>query len=296
MLNEGGFSRFYNKREIYSKLFWIDGFEKYEGVVEMKKALKSALSLMLALALVVSVLAIGASAARPETVKRYKNYMSIGDSVGSGFGLPGYNKYGKMVSKETLGQRIEDSYPDKVADFTGAKLTQRCLPGTTCASWRYWLDDSYTMTEWEWEEMQNFSFGFYDKAYMQNMRSSIRKSVREADLITIDIGLNDTWYPAIALVYYIAEDGSIGPFDPRTTLEEELAKYGTWTTVARNAMYMFAGIVENPTKWAKYVSMLAVLGKKRNSSIQIKNLRSSSKNEKKREISKSPMTRSRSKK
>ena len=223
----------------------------------MKKAVKSALSLMLALVLMVSVLAVGASAARPETVKRYKNYMSIGDSVGSGFGQPEYNKSGKMLPAEMLGQRVEDSYPDKVADFTGAKLTQRCLPGTTCASWRYWLDDTYSMTEWEWEELENFSFGFYTKDWMQNMKAPIRQAIREADLITVDIGLNDTWYPAIALVYYIAEDGTIGPFDPRETLEKELAKYGTWMTVARNAMYLFAGIAENPVKWGKYVTMLA---------------------------------------
>lgn len=222
----------------------------------MKKAIKSALSLLLALVLVASVLAVGASAARPETVRHYNNYMSIGDSVGSGFGQPDYNKYGKMISKETLGQRIENSYPDKVADYTGAKLTQRCLPGTTAAIWRYWLDDNYSMTLYEREEIENFSFGYYTPEFMESMKSSIRKSVREADLITVDIGLNDTWYPAIALVYYIAEDGSVGPFDPRETLEKELAKYGTWMTVARNAMYMFAGIVENPIKWAQYVSML----------------------------------------
>jgi len=94
------------------------------------------------------------------------------------------------------------------------------------------------------------------KSILTKNKSTFREAVTNADLITLDIGLNDTWYSSIALVYYVAEDGSIGPFDPRETLEKELENYGTWGTVVRNAMYLLAGLAENPDKWSTYVSML----------------------------------------
>jgi len=221
----------------------------------MKKTAKRLLSLVMALALVFSVMSVAASAATSTTTKHYNKYVCLGDSVGSGFGQEDYNQYGKMVSSKTSMKRIRNSYPDLVAAWTGADLTNLCMPGYTSAALRYELDDSYEMTEWELYEMSNFTFGFYDAAFLKKNRKTFRNAIKNADLITLDIGLNDTWYPSIALVYYIAEQGSIGPFDPRETLEKELENYGTWGTVVRNAMYFIASWAENPTEWAHFVSM-----------------------------------------
>jgi len=224
----------------------------------MKKASKRVLAVVLALVMMLSVLSVAAVAARPETVKQYPKYVSLGDSVGSGFGQPDYNKYGKMLCDEVLMKRIDGSYPDLVGDYVGSQgddMTMLNIPGFTAAALRYELDDSFTMNEWETYELSNFTFGVYGADDLTAWRPLFRNAIANADLVTLDIGLNDTWYATIALVYYIADQGSLGPFDPRGTLEEELATYGTWGTVVRNAMYFVASWAENPLQWANFISL-----------------------------------------
>jgi len=221
----------------------------------MKK--RKLISLLLVMAMALSLLSISALAATPETVKQYGKYVSLGDSVGSGFGLEDYNEHGEMVH---LGDVIEGSYPYLVGQWTGAETSQLNRPGFTSASLRYVLDDSFPESDeyhdWEFEELQNFTFGAYDMDFLDSQKSLFREAIADADLITLDVGLNDTWYTTIALIYYIAEDEYLlNSFDPRTTLENELEKYGSWGTVIRNAMYYFASVVENPVKWAKYVDL-----------------------------------------
>lgn len=220
----------------------------------MKKVFSRVLSVILAVVVMVSVLAVSASAATPAQVKNYRYYMSIGDSIGSGFGRPEYSKItgGKMLTRSVIGKRIAGSYPDLVGKYTAARTVRNCcVPGMTASALRYIFDDSYTMHAWEAEELGNFTFGAYDVDDIKNWRSAWRSYVRNADLITIDIGVNDTWYSTIALIYYIAEDGHIEG-DTRGTLQQELAKYGTWGTVVRNAMYYLVGFANNPAKWAQF--------------------------------------------
>ena len=122
----------------------------------------------------------------------------------------------------------------------------RCMPGYTSAALRYELDDSFNMHDWEMEELPNFTFGAYDQAFLDNMKSDFRQNIAKADLITLDIGVNDTWYRTIALIYYIAESANNPDLkygDTRGTLEQELAKYGSMGTVVRNAMAYLDGFV-----------------------------------------------------
>ena len=151
-------------------------------------------------------------------------------------------------------KRIRGSYPDLVASWTGARLTPLCYPGYTSACLRYELDYSYTMRQVDLDQLSNFTFGAYDKAWLDNHRGTFQNAVRYADLITLDIGVNDSWYSTIATIYEIAEYGYIVGSDPRGTLDQELAKYGSLTTVIRNAMYYLAGFAENPQLWAQFWS------------------------------------------
>lgn len=218
----------------------------------MRKLAKRVLAVVLAMTMALSVLAVAAFAATPENVKHYNNYLALGDSIGSGFGQPDYNKQGKMV---IWGQRIPGTYADWVSKWTGSNLTMRCMPGYTSAALRYELDDSFNMHDWEMEELPNFTFGAYDQAFLDNMKSDFRQNIAKADLITLDIGVNDTWYSTIALIYYIAESANNPDLkygDTRGTLEQELAKYGSMGTVVRNAMAYLDGFATNPTKWAQF--------------------------------------------
>ncbi|MBQ2693025.1 MAG: hypothetical protein IJF51_03215, partial [Clostridia bacterium] len=125
-------------------------------------------------------------------------------------------------------------------------------PGFTSAIFRYCLTDNYTPREWEINQLQNFSYNDYSPEVLNRERTHIRNAVAKADLITVDLGVNDTWYSTIALVYEIAKYGTVVGVDPRKTLAEELAIYGSWGTVARNAMYYLAGFAENPQLWATF--------------------------------------------
>jgi len=220
----------------------------------MKKVTKRILSIVLALTMLSTILTVVANAATTDTVKQYGKYVSLGDSVGSGFGLPDYKeKVGDGIIY--TGGRIEGCYADLVAKYTGADLQMMNYPGYTTAALRYELDDDYEMTEWEEFEMANFTYGYYSIDKMKELRPTFKKAVQSADLITLDIGLNDTWFTTIALIYYIADQGSIGPFDPRGTLKEQLDKYGSWGLVLRNAAYFVAGWAENPLQWGHFISL-----------------------------------------
>lgn len=220
----------------------------------MGKMTKRIASVALALVMTLSVLCCSVFAATPENVKHYNYYTAIGDSIGSGFGQPDYNKQGKMV---IWGQRIEGAYPSWVADWTGAKLCMRQMPGYTTAALRYELDDSFKMHDWEVHELSNFTYGAYDKEFLDNMKSDFRNNIKKSDLITLDIGVNDTWYSTIALIYYIAEYANTPSLKfqadgGRGLLGDELKKYGTWGTVVRNALAYLDGFATNPTQWAHF--------------------------------------------
>ena len=220
----------------------------------MKKTLSKVMAILMACAMMVSVVAISAFAANRNNVKQYGVYVPIGDSVASGFGLPDYNRRG---SKIVYGTWIKDSYAYDVRNDVGAsskKTYNLAYPGFCSGTLRYELQDNYEMKWWEMDQLSNFTGGVYTKSWLDNNKSHVRNAIKKADLITIDIGVNDSWYGTIALIYAIAKYGYIPGMDPRGALDDELAKYGSMETVARNAMYYLAGFAENPQMWATFWS------------------------------------------
>lgn len=220
----------------------------------MKKTARKAIAVLLTMILMVSAVAVSAFAANRNNVKHYGTYVCIGDSVASGFGLPDYNRRGKKIVYKT---RISGSYADHIAKDTNAKFYSLAYPGFTSGTLRYELDNSYRMKWWEEQELANFTGGIYTKKWLDNEKSHIRNTIKKADLITIDIGVNDSWYGTIALIYAIAEEGKVNGAAPRKTLDKELEEYGSWGTVYRNALYYLAGFAENPDLWAKFWSAWA---------------------------------------
>ena len=217
----------------------------------MKKTARKFVAVLLTMVLMVSAVAVTAFAANRHNVRHYGTYVCVGDSVASGFGLPDYNRRGKKIIYKT---RIKGSYADHIARDTGAKFYSLAYPGFTSGSLRYELDPGYRMKWWEEQELANFTGNVYTKKWLDKEKSHIRSTIAKADLITIDIGVNDSWYGTIALIYAIAEEGKIRGSAPRKTLEQELNEYGSWGTVVRNAMYYLAGFAENPQLWAKFWS------------------------------------------
>ena len=216
----------------------------------MKKTMKKVIAIVMMCAMMVSVFAVSAFAANRDNVKQYNKYCCLGDSVASGFGLPDYNRRNQTV---VYGKRITGSYGDLLAKYVGASTYYpRAYPGFTSSIFRYCLDDSYYPPEWEIGQIENMSYGAYSPEVLQREKANIRRAVTKADLITVDLGVNDTWYGTISLVYEIAKYGQVVGVDPRTTLAEEMAKYGSWGTVVRNAMFYLAGFAEHPELWANF--------------------------------------------
>ena len=216
----------------------------------MRKTTKKIIAVLSLIAIMVSALSASAMAATRYDVKQYPVYVCLGDSVASGFGLPDYNRRGKVL---VYRKNIQGSYGSLLAKDVGATKYYPCgYPGFTSAIFRYCLSDNYTPREWEINQLENFSYNEYTPAVLARERQHIRNAIAKADLVTVDLGVNDTWYSTIALVYEIAKYGTVVGQDPRKTLKEELATYGSWGTVARNAMYYLAGFAEHPELWATF--------------------------------------------
>lgn len=221
----------------------------------MKKTMKKLVAVFMLVAVMASAFAMNASAANRYNVKQYKVYTCLGDSVASGFGLPNYTEKGggNLV---VYGKDIKDSYGYYIAREVGAKANGKyypcAYPGFTSSIFRYVLCDDYNIRDWEINQLENFSYNVYSPSVLAREKQHIRNAIAYSDLITVDLGVNDTWYSTIALIYEIAKYGVIQGIDPRTTLAEEMAKYGSWGTVARNAMYYLAGFAENPDLWAYF--------------------------------------------
>ena len=184
-------------------------------------------------------------------VRQYKVYTSLGDSCGSGFGLPDYNKYGRFVQ---YGHRVKGAYPDLVAKAVRAKkLNQMCVPDFRTNELRFLLD-SGNQGDWILQtQAWNMTLGGYNKEVLNSWRPAYQKAVREADLITLDIGVNDTWFDLIAWVYSVKQHGLVDGA-PQGTLEQELAMYGPDITIQRNVQAFLNAVATTPANLPTYAA------------------------------------------
>ena len=136
------------------------------------KRIRSLLSLLLALTLLVSA---GAAFAAGKDTSGYTYYVSLGDSIANGIGENNVaNKY--MY-------RTPGAYPDRIANATGAHLTQLGCGGMRTVELRACLEDDYVMPD---EYANNFS-----REKVAEIRDLYPPAVAAADLITLNIGAND---------------------------------------------------------------------------------------------------------
>lgn len=105
----------------------------------------------------------------------YRKYVSLGDSIANGIGENNVeNKY--MY-------RTPGAYPDRIANELNAELTQLACGGMRSVELRACLEDDYVMPD---EYANNFS-----RAKVQEIRALYAPAIADADIITLNIGLND---------------------------------------------------------------------------------------------------------
>lgn len=217
------------------------------------KHLKRIFSALLALVMTVTCfLSVTASAATAKTVRQYKKYVSLGDSIAAGFSMPEYNAYGEYVVPK---KNIKGSYPNllsvavQATSTYGGKFTPLACPGFRTQEVRLMLDNSYegdTITKNYVGELADASPSCgYDYETLLTWRSEFQTAVKNADLITLDIGLNDTWLPlsALALEWRDTGNSSIGV---TKAIEESLEKYGTIGNVIATGMDLMVHLITMP--------------------------------------------------
>lgn len=213
----------------------------------MSKFTKRVLSVIMALAMVLSVLSVSAFAATAKTVKSYNEYTSLGDSIAAGFSMPEYNqKRGKYYCIEP--QRITGSYPDLIAKATDAKVMNAyASPGYRTNEIRFLLDNNYQgdFVTQKWVA----TLSHLDSNTMEGMNSRrplYQNAVKNSDLITLDIGLNDTWLPVMGAIMEIIYQG-----DPAKSVEvmEEDAVEGVSEGYTMEDFMSDASIIINSPKY-----------------------------------------------
>ena len=142
-----------------------------------RTSLKRALALLLTVAVLVGVLSVGAFAATADNVRHYDTYVCIGDSIAEGYGPDNQDLVGL--------KRVPFAYHSYVADaVTADKFYPMARPGGSTSEVLYFLDSTVPYNA------SYFRIPIAEDAAAA-LRIEIQNAVREADLITLNVGSND---------------------------------------------------------------------------------------------------------
>lgn len=183
----------------------------------MKKTIKRVLTLCLVVSLVLGTLCVSGFAVDGTlpSVQHYDAYAALGDSIPAGYGLDTYpGENGATLD----GTRVSGSYPDLVA---GAATADTYYPLARCGfrsvELRRMLDASYAGDEYS--DLMLESLTGISSTEILAQRLLFEEGVKNADLITINVGSNDTLTYALvrASVYMekISDSSIIGPISER---------------------------------------------------------------------------------
>lgn len=156
----------------------------------MKKTFQRILTLCLVSALILGTCCMSSHAADGAlpSVQHYDAYVTLGDSIPAGYGLDTYpGENGAVLD----GTRVSGSYPDLVA---GAVTADTYYPLARCGmrsvELRRVLDASYEGDEYSDLMLQSLTGVTADALLAQ--RPQFEEGIRSADLITLNVGSNDT--------------------------------------------------------------------------------------------------------
>ena len=164
----------------------------------MKHTIRKWISVLLALVMTATVFSFAASAASP---KKYKVYTSLGNSIAAGFMLPDYKDKQEGDRHIVMNERVEGSYPAIVSDSIGATTTNYLAqPGLRTRDLRMLLDPTYegdSITKNKLGGLTKNVAGVkedvdYSQQTMEQQRKTDIVAVSQSDLVTLDIGMNDS--------------------------------------------------------------------------------------------------------
>ena len=181
---------------------------------------KRALALLLAAVLCLGLFGFTAFAATKETVKHYGTYTVLGDSIPGGFGLSTYpysTPDGPAIVDGVVvglndGTLVAGSFPEIVSKAIAAEKTNSLSrSGMRSTELRMMLDENYNGDDYT-ELLVATNIGMDMDAFLASRQTYV-DSVKNADLITINIGSNDlmlkTMHNALTNVYSSDSENSI---------------------------------------------------------------------------------------
>ena len=177
----------------------------------MKRIMKKALATLLAIVMISSSFVCFAAELNQDAVSKhygqYKNYLLLGDSVASGFRdevTDNDYDYNKLYNHTTY-CRVPGSYADVLANaiVEDKSMTALAGPGFRTIEMRYMLeddymdvcaDDPYLFHPFQLYAYEDETCACHGEKLLPNaehFREAFKKSIAEADLITLGIGGND---------------------------------------------------------------------------------------------------------
>lgn len=168
----------------------------------MKKTIKSILSLVLTLTVILSMTYVCMGIYVGENGKlnqdavnkhygQYKNYVLLGDSIASGYreAVNQENIDWNWVRNDTGFVRAEDSYSDIIANsiIEDKSMTPFAAPAFRTIEIRYMLEDNFEADKY----LFNHPFCLKEMGKHEDYIDEYREAVATADLITLGVGGND---------------------------------------------------------------------------------------------------------
>lgn len=201
----------------------------------MKKSLRVITSIIAVIAILVSCFAVSTFAA-DNTVKKYDVYTCIGDSNSAGHGLSDWSK-NRVPVKGAYHSIIRDAY--------GCELRPFGSGGYRSHEIRYMLDDEYEMN-WDYALICQ---GTVDKAALDEYKADYVQAVKDADLLTIEVGSNDIFGDALGFAMMDTLYGTIPEFEQ---LKEMFA--------SNEQLLNIINQVDQVVKYVKFVQEFVVNG------------------------------------
>ena len=157
-----------------------------------------AVSLLLAVLMLLTVLTAPAAAANRSNVKHYDTYMCIGDSIAAGYTVSG--EQGNFYRT-----RVTNAYHDIIATATGAELNQFGWSAFRSVELRYMLEGVLNQPDTVWTE--NFN-SLVNTDLLDRNREDYINAIKESDLITVNLGSNDVMSYAMTKTMKLLENSS----------------------------------------------------------------------------------------
>ncbi|MGX8691443.1 MAG: hypothetical protein ACSW70_02390, partial [Eubacteriales bacterium] len=172
----------------------------------MKKTMKRLIAALIAVLTLTAVLSMSSFAATQKTVKQYKVYTVLGDSVAAGYSHPGYDinhDYNKIEWNLVPG-----TYPAIVGKATGAKVHQLAHSGYRSTDLRALLCNDFNgdgMSPLRLPSINNDA-RHLNVDQLNVLRAAFQQDIRDSGLITVNIGINDSTQPLMITMETLQAD------------------------------------------------------------------------------------------